>query len=298
LDHGAKIDNRGGTRGTTLIGAVNSGSVELVKLLLARGAEVNATYDKPPKNALSHALMYGHEEIAKLLRAHGAIEPRSEPAKKPVTLRDEIFSHVTKNIGPVQELELAEIVPGVVSVAIHVVPPAKGRKHITLFTTGMSDREMTVPRGDEEYRFAELLMQLPSDWPLTLEAFKDPNNYWPIEWISRIAHYPHEDDSWLGGSHAIIANEEPPERFAPNTGFTCMLLLTEDTKFGRLRTKSGRIINFYTMIPLYTEERDLERERGTPHLLRLFQKHEISTVVDIKRLNVAELDRSRHVRKS
>lgn len=286
LDHGAKMDNGGGMRGTTLIGAVNSGSLEMVKLLVERGADVNVTYDKPPKNALSHALMYGYEDIAKLLRAHGAVEPQSETAKKPTDSRDKILHHVTKHIGPVQDLKLAEIVPGVVSVAVHVVPPSKRREHITLFTTGMSDRSMTVPKGEKEYCYAELLIQLPHDWPLTLQAFKDPKNFWPIEWLRRIAHYPHENDTWLGSSHAIIANGEPPERFAPNTGFTCMLLLTEDSQFGCLKLDKHKIINFYTMIPLYTEERNLELEKGTPYLLHLFQKHNISTVVNVDRKNV------------
>ena len=262
LDNGAKIDNRGGTRGTTLIGAVNSGSAEIVKLLLERVEDVNVTYGKPPKNALGHALLKGNKQIIELLRARGAVEPKSQATKQPGTIREEILQHVARYIGPVRELELTEIVPGGLPIAIHEVAPGKGRPHITLFTTGMSARAMTVPEDGEYYRFAELLIRLPSDWPLTLQALEDPNNYWPIEWMRRIAQYPHENDTWLGGSHAIIANEEPPEPFAPNVGFTCMLLLTEDTKFGRLKAKDGRIIIFYTMVPLYTEERDLEATEG------------------------------------
>jgi len=49
-----------------------------------------------------------------------------------------------------------------------------------------------------------------------------------------------------------------------------------------------RRVWFYSLYPIYTEERDLEKEKGTEHLVRLFQKHNISTVIDVHRPNVAQ----------
>ena len=57
--------------------------------------------------------------------------------------------------------------------------------------------------------------------------------YWPIEWLKRIARYPHDNETWLGGPHTIIANDEPPEPFAPNTKMSCLMLLANPSEFGR-----------------------------------------------------------------
>ena len=59
---------------TVLMFAVESGNVELVRLALQAGAEVNA-YDWMGQTALARALEPGAEEIAGLLRAVGAREP-------------------------------------------------------------------------------------------------------------------------------------------------------------------------------------------------------------------------------
>jgi hypothetical protein len=160
---------------------------------------------------------------------------------------------------------------------------------VALVTTGMSDRPMTVPKGQEKYRYAELVIYLPADWPLTDKALNDPRSFWPIEWVRRIARYPHDNHTWLGGPSAIIANGEPPKPLAPNTKLTCMLVLVESSDFGTLSLPDGREIVFYSLFPLYTEERDFEKRKSTGHLLHLFQKHEIDTVVDIHRPNVAKL---------
>jgi hypothetical protein len=162
------------------------------------------------------------------------------------------------------------------------------KDRLALVTDGMSARPMTVPPGGEEFRFAELVIYLPKGWPLTDRALKDPNHFWPVEWLRRIAFYPHQNRTWLGGPAAVIANGEPPEPLAPNTKLTCLLAMTEESAFGALTLPGGRNVVFYTLFPLYTEERDLEKEKGTPHLIRLYQKHGISQVVDVQRPNVAK----------
>jgi hypothetical protein len=290
LDHGATIKPAcPGEGGRTLIGAVNSGSLEMVRLLLERGADVNACYGSPPQNALSHALAYGHKEIAELLRAHGATLPDPGPPAGPAELRQDILRHVEYYLGAVQPLALTEILPGTVAVSIHVVSPTPERRWLTLFTTGMSDRTMTVPAGSEEYRYAELLLRLPGSWPLTTEALQKPENSWPVEWLRRIGHYPHDNQTWLAGAYAVISNGEPPAPLAPNTRLTSFLLLAEPSDAGQIRCRDGKVIQFYSVFPLYTEERDLVLTDGPAKLLALFQKSGISMVVDIGRRNVARV---------
>ena len=89
-------------------------------------------------------------------------------------------------------MALREIVPTDLPIAIHVI---RTEDEQILVTEGMSARPMTVPTGGEAFQFAELELRLPSDWPLTLDAFANPNHYWPIEWLKRIARYPHDNDT-------------------------------------------------------------------------------------------------------
>jgi hypothetical protein len=67
-----------------------------------------------------------------------------------------------------------------------------------------------------------------------------------------------------------------------------MMLLLEGGDAGRIETKDGRAILLHWMLPLYTEERDLEMKTSLAQLFELFDKHEIPMVVDVGRVNVAE----------
>ena len=108
--------------------------------------------------------------------------------------------------------------------------------------------------------------------------------------LKKIAYLPHLNDTWLGPPPTILSNDEPPRPFAPNTPFTCMLLFPQSGEAGRLETRDGRDIRFYWMLPIFTEERDLERERGMEHLFDLFDRHEVPLVVDVDRASVADLE--------
>jgi hypothetical protein len=193
---------------------------------------------------------------------------------------NEITQHIAAHIGQPLEEALCEIV-GLLKV--QVVPATEQRPFQTLVTTGMSDHAMTAPAGTEQYRHAEVFLHLPKEWPLTLSAFRDPNLYWPVEWLRLIAHYP-ENSPVLLADQNTIGNGKP---FAPNTRLSSVMLLRDRTAFGRLPLRDGRLVNFYQIVPLYEEERVLKEKQGTAALLKLFQQHGISQVIDSERINVA-----------
>jgi hypothetical protein len=290
LDHGAKVDAPGINPPTPLASAATAGSLEIARLLLERGADPNVLYGTmeygdPPTNALKQALMFGHQEVAALLREHGAVLPPGCDLGDTPSRTGRILEHIEQHLGTPHLLSLHEIAPGDPPITIHLVPMADCQ---VLVTTGMSDKAMTVPEGAEDYQFAELVMYLPVDWPFTSEDLADANHSWPIDWLRRIARYPHPNKTWLGGAAAIFSNGEPPQPLAPNTRMTCILALNEANEFGSLYLPGGRRVGFYTLCPLYTEERDLERRKGMEELLGLLQGHEISKIVDVHRPNVTQ----------
>jgi hypothetical protein len=286
LDHGADLDPGAGVRTTPLMSAAMSGKLEMVKFLVEQGANVNASWGKEyPRSALSFALDYGRQEVADYLRSLGAIDAPPPPSG-PLTPREEILDYVAATVGPVGPLALIEIVP-VLFMDIHPVSVKGESDSKMLITTGMSDTRMDVPEGSEGYAFAEVSIFLPVDWPLSKSDLGDPNNYWPVKWLRIIGYYPYEEGELIGPDQ-IISNGDPPEPLAANTGQSCMLVI-ENCMLGPLKLKDGRSINFYQLIPLYKEERDLQMTKGTEYLIRLFVANGISPVVGPNRPNVALL---------
>jgi hypothetical protein len=80
-----------------------------------------------------------------------------------------------------------------------------------------------------------------------------------------------------------IICKDPPETIAPQAGFTAMMLFAKS----EMHAADGRLIQLYTLVPLYPDERDLEIQRGLPALMRALDQSGISDVVDLKRPNVA-----------
>jgi hypothetical protein len=194
-----------------------------------------------------------------------------------------VVGYFAERFGPVQPLSLGEIVPDDPPVTVHVIDPTSSRPHRVLFTSGMSSRPMRVPNGQEVYRFAELFLELPADWPMGKEVLSDADHRWPLDWLRRMAKYPHQAQTWLGGPVAIISNGDPPERLSPGIPFTALLLLAD----GDFRRPDGAVVQTYRLFPLFTDERNLEQSAGIGELLRRFDRAGVAFVVDVERPSVA-----------
>jgi Suppressor of fused protein (SUFU)/Ankyrin repeats (3 copies) len=286
LEHGADA-NLGGNIRTAVLGDKQN-SLEFVKLMERHGADLHREFPFAGGkivNALSLAITYGKSDVVEYLRSKGAVLPGEQPAIQAAASlqaeKNEVVSYFEKHVGPVDPLAQIEIVPTEPAIAIHVVPPAPDRPYLTLFTTGMSEEPMEVPAGEDTFRYAELFIQLPPDWKY--RQLDDPNFSWPIRWLRSMAQYPHIEETWLGGPVTIVANEDPLEPLAPNVKFTSLLLLSEKS----FTASDGRFIRLYRMMPLYSEERDLEIREGIGALLRRFDQLSVPFVVDLNRTNVA-----------
>jgi hypothetical protein len=209
---------------------------------------------------------------------------------------DAIVEHITKQVGPITNV-FQEMHSDVVRIDLLVVGPQDDRQFTTLVTCGMSELPMRVPLENPddlalipELRYAELLLALPPDWPLTPESFQDESNYWPLRWLKRLARLPHQMDGWLALGHTV-PNGDPPQPLGPNTVFAGWLI-DEPVVLPRdlIKLRVGqRVINFYAAVPLYADEMDLKLKEGGGALGRRLDRAKVSEVVEVSRKSVAEI---------
>lgn len=289
---GAEVDVSEPER-NPLFSAIYGGHLAVAELLIKSGLDPHVAYmgtSGRPKNALSFANQRGQEAIAEFLIAAGCSLPPDEPSdSEGGEAHGRLISTIGAEFGEVSQLALREIVPvdDEVHIAIHVIRPSDKHPYVTLFTTGMSDKATAVPQGQEEFQYAELLIHLPVTWQLPGDSDRSDEDDWPISWLRQLAYYPHQANTSLGGRYTIISNGEPPLPFAANTQLSCMLLIADFANWSPVEISRDKQVHFYTLIPLYAEERDYGSQHGVLELLRRFDQHDVTTIVDVSRVNVA-----------
>lgn len=271
--------------------AVSDGRLDILKLLVEHGADINVNFGLPPRTPLSQSILFQRHDITAYLRSLGAKMPpgeeTEESAPSPVEkmseaeMQGEIVESMTFRLdGESSEQKLEEIVPGRRRISVHQVV---GSTRV-IFTVGLSFQPMRVPTGSEAFRHAELVMLLPDDWPES----PDPSKLeaWPWRWLRTIAHYPGENDTWLGGPRSTFANSDPPEPIEEGLKF-CGFFLCYDMAFDSFVSDDGRTIRFVTVMPIYREELDLAKQPGGDiELMRRFAEYNLSATLDCKRINV------------
>lgn len=202
-----------------------------------------------------------------------------------------VSQHVEKHIGRIDNV-FHELISDLVHLDVLVVNPTKERNYYTFVTCGMSNLPMKVPEGAEDFRYAELMICLPSEWHVSQEAFGNEDNYWPIRWLKTLARLPHEYETWLYLAHTI-PNGEPAKPFASNTQFSGMILaipsIVEDLKsFFTLQRPDENNVHFFSLIPLYKEEMDMKLKNGADALFEKLQKAGVNEIVNVTRKNVSK----------
>jgi len=202
---------------------------------------------------------------------------------------DRISAHIERHFGKI-EMVWHEMISDLVHVDVHWVKPTADRNYHTLVTSGMSDRPMTAPEGAEAYRYGELVICLPPDWQLSMEAFEDERWYWPVRLLKVLARFPHEYDTWLYIGHTV-PNENPPQPYAQNTKLCCALLmptLLSGDGFRELEIDEQKTICFYSVIPIYRQEMDFKLKQGLDPLIDRFDKEGVNELLDVARKNVCK----------
>lgn len=219
-------------------------------------------------------------------------EERKRPFEPVMSSSDDvelIEKHIEEHVGKI-EFVWHELISDIVHLDVHHVEPTPSRNFHTLITSGMSDIPMSAPAGQEDFKYAELLVTLPPHWEVGDTAFKDDRNYWIVRLLKMLARFPHEYETWLWWGHTI-PNGDPPLIFHDSTSFVGSILappVTLSQKFLSLECSDEKTVHFFSVIPLYQEEMDLKLKKGMDTLFELFDKNKISEVVDVNRKNVAK----------
>lgn len=187
---------------------------------------------------------------------------------------------------------LHELVSETVHSDVFVVKPdaKKGRNFYLALSCGLSILPMSVPKGFEKFRYAELMMLLPPDWNMEYGELRDLNNWWPVVLLTHLTKHPHQAETWLGFGHTFAYDLDEP--FSSNNQFVGIILLDSITLPEKFMKIKGwlwqKSVNIYIVIPLYKEELIFKREHGTDALLDLFEANHISEIVDLNRKNVCK----------
>ncbi|WP_027344883.1 suppressor of fused domain protein [Hamadaea tsunoensis] len=202
----------------------------------------------------------------------------ASPGQRP-QVADAIDRHIARHFGPVSSV-LHEFASHLVGVHIYVVEPTEERPYRTLVTSGMSERPMTVPEGISPY--AELMLCLPADWPLTDRALRDERMSWPISLLKQVARLPHEYGTWIGEWHSV-PNGDPAQPYAPGAEFAGVVvtpMLHAAPEAHVVDAGDGTLINLLALVPLHPAEIDLKIRAGTDALIEVLDGGGVSEILD------------------
>lgn len=282
LDHGAEINYEWGGFAPTckpLTSAIINGNVEIAQLLVDAGGFLNVL-DRTSRTPLTWAIEYNRKEIADYLRSKGAKEAHEIPGYIPPEQKSPLVQWMENRFCASRRLAYVPLIPdSSINVAVRI---QEHENCYCLYTDGMSNQAMNVPPGQESYRYAELTLLL-GKWPSDPNELQKPEYVWAINWMRQLAQFPFAHGTWLGAPVTIVANGDPPEPLGPGTDMTCWLLCADKAPFTRAKLSDGKEIVFYTILPIYSDERDYERQHGMKALLERFAVQNVPEYIDPNR---------------
>jgi hypothetical protein len=170
-----------------------------------------------------------------------------------------------------------ELPPLIPHIDVYTFKRIQGDREIySLVTSGMSDLEMTLPRGADK------------DAPRRVELIfycGEPREEY-ISVLRWVAHFPHDTKSWLGHGHTI-PNGNPPEPLwgskTLDTLFFLPPIVKKDQTLPSELILGGEPVHFLWLVPLTTAECDFKLANGFEAMLSLFQQNRHPHVFDSER---------------
>jgi hypothetical protein len=267
-------------RSRCLISAAADGHLELTKILVEHGAELNGLSNNG-LSALDFATIYNHPQVADYLRSVGAKSAREIVTGDPTPVSpfpQSIRDHLAATLGPVDPLALIEIVPTVPLSIVRVVTPEQQ----VLVTDGLSN--VPIPGGEDDHpQFMELMIRLPLDWPTDAEALTKSMYSWPIDAMRQIARVACETGQQLR-PYGIISHGTPAQPFDASTQFDhFQVILPGDASAQWERPSDGELVNIYMLYPIYPQEAQYAADNGSIALLDRIEENDAPIPITIHR---------------
>ena len=299
IELGAEVNSETSVN-SSLLGAIHKDSLEMVKMIVEAGADITyqfKTRDNPWWDALSYAKYYKAKEIYKYLEKQlkekgikiKDIPPKAAEIQK---VRETYFEdYIEKYLGPIAESYTEEEllqqfwgsekqVKNDVRIDIHLIMPSKERDYITLITAGMSEEPMA--ETDAGLKYAEVMMKLPKSWKTGKALLTDEAYNWPLKILTKTAYLGHLIPGSYLDEEVMIPYGNPngaPDYFDWDKEFTTVMLCkSEDIEAYDVDEKTK--IQFFTLIPISEEEKELVNEKGSQAVKEMLQSGE---VVDMDR---------------
>ena len=208
------------------------------------------------------------------------------------TYAEEITAHFETLFPGRESFVYHEILSDLVHIDVNLMRPTEQQPFYVVYTTGMSDRPMTLPdeiSNREDLQYAEVFLFLPGDWDLGKEfqlgTDIPPEHFWPIHMLKFLARFPHAYETWLGPGHTI-PNGPDYAPLGPGVDFGGVVLDQLGKGLEQVETKDGRCVNLLFVIPAYREEIEYKLKYGMDGLQDRFAQGDLPMVLDAARPNL------------
>ncbi len=173
------------------------------------------------------------------------------------------------------EGEFKDKEPLVPHVRVLCFPPNHNKRdYYTLVTSGMSDIPMSLPDEDK----------INSNRTELVFYCREPKNIY-CELLRRVAHFPHDNSSYLGIGHTLPISSSGI--FKSNPQLTTLLFMPsfveEDMKLKETLKIKDSPVNLLWVVPISDAECNLKLKAGISGILDVFDKNEHSFVFDENR---------------
>lgn len=204
---------------------------------------------------------------------------------------EEISLHFEELFPGREEFVYHEIISDLVHIDVYIRRPNEEQKFYVIYTTGMSDLPMTLPKDlkdRDDIKYAELYMFLPGDWRFGepgAPVSPEETDLWIVNYIKFLARFPHEYKTWLAYGHTL-PNGPDYEPLCEGTKLGGVVLSQGDGDNECVMTKDGTRINLYMVIPAYEEEIQYKLKYGMGKLDDVFREKKLPVILNLQRENL------------
>lgn len=246
ISKGAKVDGDINSVLTPLSSAIIQCHPDCAKLLIEKGANIDAIHRTQYKSPLDYSRIWGQSEIEKILIAKNAIA-----LSKPTNWKDEfggpLLRYVNENAGTVLPISLSPIVSNTLNVNLRIAQ-VNNKKQKYLFTIGLFKLHKPM---------IELSIVLPEFW-----NFNDisPRNFFPCELLFLISQKI-KDGTIINEGDFISCQDESFSTLSwaqDILGFWVCDYKWNKNEPTKKTSTSENSLTFYTLIPVKDKKGKIE----------------------------------------